>query len=156
MGRAVMASRARTNAGSASNPCSTSCTTGRQVTTSSKSTSRSRSRRGGFRNTSTQTDVSTSTTAALPVDSFVLPHDRQVTLPEARAGQIEDLTRLDPPDHLSQCAFDSLRVRALATQSGGLLQQVTIKHKICTFHAHNGNTTAGSGSSWAEKKGPPV
>src|SRR5512139_364366 len=101
-----MASRAIRYACSSRNPCRTSCTTGRHVTTSSKSTIASRRRPGGLWNTSLQMEVSPSTTAACPVDRAVLADHGQVAFPLAGSCQLQDAPRLRPPHEVLQGALD--------------------------------------------------
>src|SRR3990172_1216284 len=138
--KASMASRATANARSSRNPCNTSCTIGSTVTTSSTSTRSASRRRAGFRNTSIHTDVSTSTTAGLsagPVRGGILAHDRQIALPQPAARQLENPSGLPSPDEFLERALDSPRVRPLAAQADGLLEQIFIEHKICTFHVYS-------------------
>jgi len=73
--------------------------------------------------------VSTSTAV-----TRVFTHTRQVAPPEARAGQFQNLASLDAPHHLPQRAVHRPRVRSLAAQSSRFLEQLTINHKIRTFH----------------------
>ena len=106
---------------------------------SSKSISRSTRARGDLRKTSTQTDVSTRTMgrpSRRPPARPIVSHLGEVSVPEARAGQREDLPRAGPSDEVVQSAPDRPRVRALAAQPNRLFEQPLIKHKICAFHTH--------------------
>jgi len=58
--------------------------------------------------TSNQTDVSTRTTAAGPVHGLVFAYHWQVALPEARAGQFQDLPGLYALNHFAHGAFEVL------------------------------------------------
>src|SRR5450759_1942153 len=133
-----MASLPTRKASSVVNPWSTSCTTGRQVTISSKSTTDSIARREGRRNTSIHVEVSTRTTGSLgSVWRTVLPHRREVPLPCARAGQFEDPAGARPAHEVLHRALHGARVRPFAAQVQGLLQKIRVKHKIRAFHVYS-------------------
>src|SRR5207249_1063009 len=112
-------------------PWRTSWTTGRQVTASSRSKAASSLSRPAFRKASTHTDVSTRSigSRAGAAARGVPPHLRELALPKARAGQLDDPPRLDPADVVGQCFADHARVRALAAQADGLGEQPFIEHK---------------------------
>src|SRR5437867_4418650 len=133
VGSACMASRASWKAASSRNPWSTSCTTGRQVTTSSIATEDSSRNLVPLRNTSIQTEVSTRTTGfpARPAPHTIPAHVRQVSFPEAGTGQLEDSAGLRPAHVLLECPVDSSGVGSFAAQAQCLLQQLLIEHKIC-------------------------
>ena len=67
----------------------------------------------------------------------VFANDRQVALPQAAAGEIENPAGLQALDELLERAFDRPRVRPLATQLDRLLEQLLINHKICAFHVYS-------------------
>src|SRR5919198_4438141 len=139
-GNARKASRAVTKARSSRNPCSTSWTTGKHVTTSSKSTTSSSRTRGRRRKTSTHTDVSTRTTRSRPRGpprTAVVSHRAQIAFPEPRASEVEDLPRFGAAHEIVEGSLDRPGVRALAAQPKGFIQEVFIKHKICAFHTHS-------------------
>src|SRR4029079_10898796 len=136
MGSASIALRAVRNAASSVNPCSTSCTTGRQVTMSSKSTTDSIASRAGLRKTSIHAEVSTSTTARLPVRRTILPHDREVAFPRTAAGQFEDLAGAGAPHEILHRTLDRARVGPFPADLQRLFQQRRVKHKICAFHVY--------------------
>ena len=102
----------------------------------------SRSTRGGRRNPSIQTDVSTRYTGSptpagrsgglRPVGTRL----SQIALPESRAREIEDTPGSRPANELRERAVDCFRVRPLATQPQRLLQQLLVQHKTCAFHVH--------------------
>src|SRR6187431_453369 len=109
-----MAFRPTRNASSVVKPCSTSCTTGRQVTTSSKSTICSRTSLWGRRNTSIHADVSTRTTATPRlVFRTVLPDDGEVPFPRPAARELENLPRAGAAHEVLHGALDGARVRPL-------------------------------------------
>ena len=76
--------------------------------------------------------------AATPraVHALVFANRREISLPQTRAGQFQDLPRLGAPDEFLQRSLDRSRVGSLAAQPNGLLEQSLVKHKICTFHTH--------------------
>jgi hypothetical protein len=82
--------------------------------------------------------VSTRTTRAPPGRAAlaVSSHRAEVSLPEPGAGELEDTIRPHTPDEIGERPADRRRVRSLPAQPDGLLQELLIKHKICTFHAH--------------------
>jgi hypothetical protein len=99
---------------------------------SSKSTTSSRRSRERVRKTSIQTEVSTSTTGARPVDAAVFANDGEA-FPKARSGKVENLPGPRPLHHLAQRALDRARVRSLAAHAGGLLEQCLVQHKMVRF-----------------------
>src|SRR4029079_9697442 len=136
MGSASIALRAVRNAASSVNPCSTSCTTGRQVTMSSKSTTDSITSRDGLRKTSIHAEVSTSTTARLPVRRTILPDHAEIAFPRTAAGQFEDLPGAGAPHEILHRALARARVGPFAADFQRLFEQRRIKHKICAFHVY--------------------
>src|SRR5262245_15650949 len=126
IGNASMASRATRYARSSRNPWRTSWTIGRQVTTSSRSITDGRLRRLGRRKTSTQTEVSTSSTGALATSGGrrAIAHLVDGALPEAGAGQFQYPVGAYAPHEFRQRTGDGRGVRSLPAQLDGLLQQV--------------------------------
>src|SRR5215471_10762391 len=118
-------------------PCSTSCTTGKQVTISSNSTTSSRRRRDGFRKTSIQADVSTRTTPSLAIRRGVFTHDRQVALPLARTGQVQDPPGAGAAHERLHGPLDGAGVCAFTADLQRLFQEARVNHKICAFHVYS-------------------
>src|SRR6266540_6508814 len=67
----------------------------------------------------------------------VCPHCRQIALPEAASPQIKDAMGLDPANVVLQGSLHDAGIGLFAAQTGGLLEQLLIEHKICTFHVFN-------------------
>src|SRR4029450_8012182 len=103
---------------------------------SSKSTIWSRAGWEPWRKTAIQTEVSTRTTASGPIHAAVLADDREIAFPEARARQTAHAPSLGSTYEPLQRPFHRPGIRPFAAQSGRLLEQVCIEHKICTFHTH--------------------
>src|SRR5512136_3018566 len=144
-----MASRATRNAASSRKPRRTSCTTGRHVTTSSRPPMSSKVRRGGLRKTSIQAEVSTRSTGHLPPGLLgnVASHGGEVTVPQPRTGEREQLPRPGAADEFRQRQIDGPRIGALPRQPGGFLKDMLIEHKICTFHVYYVTRWHGRGQS---------
>jgi hypothetical protein len=135
MGNASIASRAVLKALSSTKPWRTSWTTGRQVATSSRSTIEERLNPLRLRKTSIQTEVSTRSTGAWPgASSRAIPtHVCEIALPEARTGELQDSAGLDAPNVVLQRLLDGPRIGPFPAQARDLLQELLVKHKICTF-----------------------
>lgn len=66
----------------------------------------------------------------------VAAHRGQIALPQPRTGELQDATGSRPPDELRERPIDRSRVRPLAADLQGVLEQLLIKHKICAFHTY--------------------
>ena len=143
IGNASNARRAIRKARSSRKPCSTSCRMGRQSTISSRSANSRNRMRGGRRNVSIQTEVSTrytvgpGPTRTRPPARLVVTHRGQIAFPKTGSGQLQDASGARPSHEVGQRPVYGLRVCALSTEPLGFLQEVAIKHKICAFHVFN-------------------
>ncbi len=120
-------------------PCSTSWTTGRHVTTSSKSTTRSRRTPAGFRKTSIQTEVVNEQHCGCD------ECDRRLDL---RASTARSPSHRPEPANSRIWRALARRTKSVRARSTvreyvrsplkriGLLEQLFVKHKICAFHTH--------------------
>ena len=98
--------------------------------------------------------VSTRTTATTcPVDNAIFAHRGEIAFPESRTGQIEDPPSMDTTYELLERPFDGTGVSSLTAQSRGLLEQLFVKHQICTFHTHDSYHEFVAGSTGAAR--PP-
>src|SRR3954466_10738454 len=99
--------------------------TGKHVTTSSRSATDSKRKVVPRRNTSIQTDVSTSSTARRrlrPANWAIVAHSGQVAFPQTRTGEFQNSTRLDASDEVLQRTLDGARVCPFSAQLHRLLQ----------------------------------
>lgn len=71
-----------------------------------------------------------------PIDTAILANRGQLAFPQPGPGQFKNLSRLDALDELFERPLYGSRVGAFSTQAGRFLEEPLIKHKICTFHAH--------------------
>jgi hypothetical protein len=66
----------------------------------------------------------------------VITHRRQIPFPEPGSGQLENAIGAHAPNEFSKRPSDGPGVRALTAQPDRLFQEILVKHKICTLHAH--------------------
>jgi hypothetical protein len=65
-----------------------------------------------------------------------LPHDSEISLPQAATDEIEDMSSFRAPDKIPKGYVHCPAICFHACCPHGFLQQIFIKHKICTFHMH--------------------
>ena len=54
----------------------------------------------------------------------ILPHLGQIAVPGARPGQLQDAAGLHPVDEVLERAIDRARIRSLAAEADGLVEQL--------------------------------
>src|SRR5882724_7360589 len=92
-----------------------------------------RCRRLGLRKTSIQREVSTSSTRPWPglgVRRRVASHLGEISLSEARAGELEDSVRPMPAQEILQGPRHRLRGGLLTADADDLLEELLVEHQV--------------------------
>lgn len=111
-------------------------------------------------NTSIHADVSTSSTARLPLrrPGHVSADDRQVPFPQPRPSERENPAGTRAADELRERQIHRLRIRAQPRELGRFLEQCLVELKMWTFHVYQvyGAPTARSKQAMTRHGSPPM